>query len=96
MIKPCPFCQNPNAVETDTGEACKKSLEQKIRDKAEKVVMDYLTDGNPEGDFKKSTIGADDFIYWYIQGYMDCLNQLNRHHPYLCKLQLISDDLPIR
>jgi len=22
MIKPCPFCQNPNAVETDTGDAC--------------------------------------------------------------------------
>lgn len=56
--------------ETETN---KKSLEQKIRDKAEKVVMDYLTDGNPDGDFTKSTIGADDFKLWWMKGYTQCL-----------------------
>ena len=22
LYKPCPFCMNPNAIETDTGDAC--------------------------------------------------------------------------
>ena len=71
-------------------------IETMVRQKAHEVVMNYLTDGNPQADFKKSTIGADDFIHWYYIGFMDCLNKLNRHLPYVSKLALISDNLPVR
>ena len=43
--------------------------EENVEDKAYLVMMNYLTDGNPEGDFKHSTIGADDNKNWWIAGY---------------------------
>ena len=43
---------------------------EQLNDLAHKVMMDYLTDGNPEGDFKHSTIGADSNKQWWIKGYI--------------------------
>lgn len=43
---------------------------EQLDDLAHKVMMDYLTDGNPEGDFKHSTIGADSNKQWWIKGYI--------------------------
>lgn len=43
--------------------------EESVEDKARLMMMNYLTDGNPNGDFKKSTIGADENIRWWIKGY---------------------------
>lgn len=40
-----------------------------VEDLAHNVMMNYLTNGNPYGDFKKSTIGADDNKNWWIQGF---------------------------
>jgi hypothetical protein len=33
------------------------------------AAMNYLTEGNPNGDFKKSTIGMDDNIIWWKAGF---------------------------
>jgi hypothetical protein len=45
------------------------ALEDDVEEIAHKEVMDYLTDGNPEGDFTKSTIGAYGNKIWWIKGY---------------------------
>lgn len=39
-----------------------------IREQAHKEVLNYLTGGNPEGDFIYSTVGADDYKQWWIRG----------------------------
>lgn len=70
-------------------EIARIDIETTVRKKAEKVIMDYLTDGNPEGDFTKSTCGADDFIHWYYQGYMDCLREMNYGKSYKSKSEFI-------
>jgi hypothetical protein len=41
---------------------------EQIDKEAEKVMMNYLTGNNPEGDFIHSTIGADDNKNWWIAG----------------------------
>jgi len=46
-----------------------EDVEESIESLAHKVMMNYLTDGNPEGDFKHSTIGADENKNWWIAGY---------------------------
>lgn len=43
-----------------------------ILDLARKEVISYLTDGNPDGDFKHSTIGAEEKIHWWAEGYKKC------------------------
>ena len=70
-------------------EIARVDIETTVNEKAEKVIMDYLTDGNPEGDFTKSTIGADDKKAWYIKGYMDCLREMNYGKSYQSKLEFI-------
>jgi hypothetical protein len=44
---------------------------------ADDVVMNYLTEGNPNGDFKKSTIGMDDNIIWWKAGFNKAM-ELNK------------------
>jgi len=46
-----------------------EEVEESIESLAHKVMMNYLTNGNPDGDFKHSTIGADDNKNWWIAGY---------------------------
>ena len=52
--------------------------QEEIKNIGHSVMMNYLTDGNPEGDFKRSTIGADDNKNWWIQG----ANFVNERQPY--------------
>jgi len=48
-------------------------MEQKdILDLASEEVWNHLTNGNPEGDFMHSTIGAADKILWWYKGYKKC------------------------
>lgn len=42
--------------------------DEQIEKESEKVIMNYLTDNNPDGDFKHSTIGADDKRIWWCKG----------------------------
>jgi hypothetical protein len=51
-----------------------EKYKEKIEKEAEKVMMNYLTGNNPDGDFIHSTIGADDNKNWWIAGYNACLN----------------------
>lgn len=45
-------------------------MEQKdILDLASEEVWNHLTNGNPDGDFVHSTIGAEDKITWWSKGY---------------------------
>lgn len=44
-----------------------------VEKKAQFIVMNYLTDNNPSGDFTKPTIGADDNKSWFIKGYNQAL-----------------------
>jgi len=46
-----------------------EEVEESIESLAHKVMMNYLTNDNPNGDFKHSTIGADDNKNWWIAGY---------------------------
>ena len=49
-----------------------KHNEVSIRDLARIEVMNHLKDGNPDGDFVHSTIGAEDKILWWSKGYKTC------------------------
>ena len=42
--------------------------DEEIEKQANDVIMNYLTHNNPEGDFKESTIGADDKRIWWGKG----------------------------
>ena len=42
--------------------------DEDIENKSQKVIMNYLTHNNPNGDFKQSTIGADDKRIWWCKG----------------------------
>jgi hypothetical protein len=42
--------------------------EEEIETESQIVIMNYLTHGNPDGDFKESTIGADDKRIWWVKG----------------------------
>ena len=55
--------------------------EESVEDKARLMMMNYLTDGNPNGDFKKSTIGADENIRWWIKGYKAAQAKQFLQHP---------------
>lgn len=46
-----------------------KHNEVSIRDLARIEVMNHLKDGNPDGDFVHSTIGAEIKITWWEKGY---------------------------
>lgn len=46
---------------------------------AEKVIMNYLTDNNSDGDFKRSTIGADDKKIWWQIGAKAMRDGLIKH-----------------
>ena len=43
--------------------------EEDVEKLAHSVMINYLTNNNPERDFKRSTIGADDYKNWWIAGY---------------------------
>jgi hypothetical protein len=45
------------------------SLDKYIRNLAHDTMLNYLTNGNPDGDFKHSTIGADENKIWWTKGY---------------------------
>lgn len=42
--------------------------DEEIQKESERVIINYLTHNNPEGDFKESTIGADDKRIWWCIG----------------------------
>jgi hypothetical protein len=42
--------------------------DEEIEKESEKVIINYLTHNNPEGDYKESTIGADDKRIWWVIG----------------------------
>jgi len=37
---------------------------------ADEIIINHLTEGNPDGDFKKSTIGAEDKKNWFKIGFI--------------------------
>ena len=41
-------------------------------------MLNHLTDGNPEGDFKKSTIGAENNKNWWTRGYKANTNKYTK------------------
>ena len=51
------------------------SLDRYVERLAHQKMINYLTDGNPNEDFKRSTIGADDNKNWWINGYKSNPNQ---------------------
>ena len=58
----------------------KDLTDKEIEDYAHIIILNYLTDNNPEGDFKHSTIGAEDNMAWWINGakwYRDQLKSTN-------------------
>jgi len=61
------FTPPPNYLKYLKKKSMQKYKEQ-IEKEAEKVMMNYLTGNNPEGDFIHSTIGADDNKNWWIAG----------------------------
>lgn len=42
--------------------------DEDIENESQKVIINYLTHNNPNGDFKESTIGADDKRIWWCKG----------------------------
>jgi hypothetical protein len=40
-----------------------------VENLADEIIINHLTEGNPDGDFKKSTIGAEDNKNWFKIGF---------------------------
>jgi hypothetical protein len=58
----------------------KELTNEEIEDEAYSMMMNFLTDNNPRGDFKHSTIGAECHMAWWIKGvkwYRDYLKSID-------------------
>jgi len=54
-------------------------MKQRAKHKAHQQMLDQLTDGSPSGEFKHSTIGADDKMQGYLKGYEAAINDIIKY-----------------
>ena len=57
-----------NAYPESLAQSRPVASDEEIEKESEKVIINYLTHNNPDGDYKESTIGADDKRIWWAKG----------------------------